>query len=478
MISRLKLNRRSKVKLSEILLMTHSSIYFKVFTILFLVFSVTILLLTYQLEKNIEDKHIEMVKNELESIASMAAVTINGDIVEKLQNPEQQESDEYNSLKRQLRRMIESNSNIQDAYIMRKGENNNELYFIVNGDTTDVVEFNEAYNIENVPDMLSGFIKPSVDKEFTTDKWGVTLSGYAPVRNSQGQVVAIIGIDFDANNIKSGIYQRREFMIAYSVMSMLIMLIISMVLAKRIVSRINKLKMAIENTLEKDYGIYLGMESNDEIQILTSRVNNLIKKVTKEREKLFISVITALINALELRDAYTHGHSAEVADIVKDIMMELDLDANNRFNITFAAVLHDIGKIGISDTILNKPGRLTEEEFNLIKEHPTLGAKILEAIPALQQIKEIVKHHHERYDGGGYPDRIKGQDIELGARVIAVADSFQAMISDRPYRNGMTQEAAMQELERNKGTQFDPEIVDIFLNICRSKEYKRSTEDF
>ncbi|WP_371367292.1 hypothetical protein SRRS_13050 [Sporomusa rhizae] len=472
MISKLKLNKRSRSKLSQILLMTHSSLYYKVFTILFLVFSVTVLLLTYHLEKNIEVKHIDMVKNELVSIASIAAVTINGDAVEKLQNPEQQISDEYNSLQEQFRRMIEANSNIQDIYIMRKGENNNELYFVVNGNPAGIVEFNEAYSIENAPDMLSGFTKPSADREFTTDKWGVTLSGYAPVRNSQGQVVAIVGIDFDANHIKSGIYQRREFMITYSVMSMLIMLIISMVLAKRIVSRINKLKMTIENTLEKDYGIYLGIESHDEIQILASRVNNLIKRVTKEREKLFMSVITALINTLELRDAYTHGHSAEVADIVKDIMMELDLDANNRFNITFAAVLHDIGKIGISDTILNKPGRLTEEEFNLIKEHPTLGAKILEAIPALQQIKEIVKHHHERYDGGGYPDRIKGLDIELGARVIAVADSFQAMISDRPYRSGMTQAAAMQELERNKGTQFDPEIVDIFLRICKNKEYK------
>jgi len=111
-------------------------------------------------------------------------------------------------------------------------------------------------------------------------------------------------------------------------------------------------------------------------------------------------------------------------------------------------------------------------EFDIIRQHPVIGAKILEGIPSLNQIRKIVKHHHERYDGRGYPGGVVGQDISFGSRIIAVADSFQAMISDRPYRQGMTQAAAMEELKRNKATQFDPEIVDVFLEICETKKYK------
>lgn len=453
--------------------LAHTSLYIKVVFILFIVFSITILALTYQLEKNMQEQHIDLVKNELKSIASIVAASIDGDAVASWHNPEQQQTEQYIAIKRALVNVREANSDIQDIYIMRKGLIDRTLVFLLDVyEGEDAAAFNELYDSQASPDMLIGFEKTSVDRDFTTDKWGTTLSGYAPIKNSLGVTVAIVGIDFDANDIQAGIGQRREKILIYSFVSMLSMLFISLILAKSIVARLNRVQRAVDIILEDESHTHQFYKGKDEVNLLAFRVNNLIKKVAVEKEQILIAIIMTLVNTLEVRDEYTHGHSAEVAVIATDIMEEINLDMEERFTINFAALLHDIGKIGIADTILNKTGKLTDDQFAVIRQHPVIGGKILEAIPSLQQIQEIVRHHHERYDGKGYPDRLVGQDISLGARIIAVADSFQAMISDRPYRQGMSQVAAMAELERNKGTQFDPEIVDVFLKICRSKKYK------
>ncbi|CQR72700.1 HD-GYP domain [Sporomusa ovata] len=438
---------------------------------MFLVFTVTVLALTYQLEKNIADSHIELVKDELKSIAAITAVSINGDFVDDLREPEQQKTEQYMAIKRFFAQLMEANQKINDIYIMRKGATNKELVFLVDADP-DPAEFDELYDAEVAPEMISGFSRPAVDAEFTTDKWGMTLSGYAPVKNSRGETVAIIGIDYDARSIQDGIGQRQKQILLYSLVSMVIMLFISLILAKSIISRLNRVKRAVDIILEDERHTTQFYKEKDEVNLLASRVNKLIQKFTVEKEQILISIIMTLVNTLEVRDQYTHGHSTEVALMATDIMDKLNMDTEEKFMINFAALLHDIGKIGIKDTVLNKTGKLTDAESNIIKQHTVIGAKILEEIPSLNQIQQIVKHHHERYDGRGYPSGLAGQDIFLGSRIIAVADSFQAMISDRPYRKGMSQAVAMEELERNKGTQFDPEIVDVFLEICRAKKYK------
>ncbi len=465
-----KLNRRSINKWNPI----HSSLYIKLVVILFLVFTITVLGLTYQLERNLEETHLNLVQNELKSIAAIAAVSIDGDVVAGWRKPEQQQTQEYMAIKKFLANFKEANDSIQDIYIMRKGAAERALVFILEIDESeDAAGFNELYDSAGAPDMLTGFERPAVDKEFATDKWGITLSGYAPIKNSQGETVAIVGIDFDAQSIQDGIAERREQMLLYSGIGMLIMLGVSLILAKSIVSRLKQVKVAVDTVLEDEAGTHHYYREKDEVNLLAHRVNRLIKKVAVEKEQILVSIIMTLVNTLEVRDEYTHGHSTEVAVIATDIMTALKIDTEERFMINFAALLHDIGKIGIADTILNKKGKLTEEEFDAIKQHPVMGAKILAGIPSLNQIAEIVKYHHERYDGGGYPNGLSGAEISLGARIIAVADSFQAMISDRPYRKGMSQQAAMEEMERNKGTQFDPEIIEVFLKICQSKNYKQ-----
>jgi len=443
----------------------------------FLIFAVILLGISYQLEKHMRVTHIEVVKDELRSITAITAFHVNGDIVEQLQYPEQEESDEYDSIKKTLLRVMNENKKIHDIYVMRKSENKEELVFVVDvAEMEEHAALGELYDIALAPDMLQGFIQPSVDADFTNDKWGQTLSGYAPIRNSKGEVVAILGIDFDANGIKTEFEHRTTHILFDAALGMCFMLLISLLMTQKLVGRLNNIKYAIDMLLEEKLNVSVHDTGEDEIKVLASRVNKLIKKLVMDKEQMFMGSITGLINALEAKDLYTYGHSSEVSDIANDIMKELQIDPDEQFVISFAAVLHDIGKIGIPDHIIHKTTELSDEEFAIIRQHPVIGEKILEGIPSLDKIRYIVRHHHERYDGTGYPDRLVGESILLGARVITVADSFQAMISDRPYRKGMSQEVAVEELEKNKGTQFDPHIVNAFLSICRRKQYKKEAK--
>ena len=192
-----------------------------------------------------------------------------------------------------------------------------------------------------------------------------------------------------------------------------------------------------------------------------------LDKRKKNIEEMSLQLMQMLSTTIEAKDEYTKGHSHRVAEYSVLIARELGWNEKELSNLKNAAHLHDIGKIAIPDTILNKPSKLSEEEFSIIKEHTIIGANILKNISLIDHVQEIVRNHHERYDGNGYPDGLKGKEIPLHARIVAVADSYDAMSSQRIYRNQLPPEKIIQELENNKGTQFDPEITDIFLNLLR-----------
>jgi hypothetical protein len=186
--------------------------------------------------------------------------------------------------------------------------------------------------------------------------------------------------------------------------------------------------------------------------------------VAKQRDE-FVGTITALARAVEVRDQYTADHTQRVTDYSLMLAEELKLSAAERYHIQIGTPLHDIGKIGVEDAILRKPGRLTSDEFEQMKLHTLKGAAILETIPALQPVIPIVRSHHERWDGTGYPDRLANEGISQMARIVAVADAFDAMTSDRPYRTAMPVEAAFTELFTKAGSHFDPTIVQAFLRL-------------
>lgn len=180
---------------------------------------------------------------------------------------------------------------------------------------------------------------------------------------------------------------------------------------------------------------------------------------------LYLHTIQSLAAAIDAKDSYTHGHSRRVMKYAVAIAREMGLDETELHTLRHTALLHDIGKIGISESILQKPGKLTDEEFHFIQGHPVMGAHILESIEFLREVRMQMKHHHEKFDGKGYPDGLKGDQIPRGARIISVADTYDAMTSTRPYRKGLAHEVALEEIKRCSGTQFDPAVVDAFVRV-------------
>jgi response regulator RpfG family c-di-GMP phosphodiesterase len=201
-------------------------------------------------------------------------------------------------------------------------------------------------------------------------------------------------------------------------------------------------------------------------------INNQIKGI--KLQESYFATVKSLALALDAKDRYTAGHSESVQRYSVSIAGQLGLSPEETANIERAGALHDIGKIGIPDTIINKPGRLTDEEFEKIKEHPAIGEQMILPIPFLNSARGIIRHHHERYDGRGYPDGIQGNEIELGARIMAVADTFDAMTSDRSYRQASSAEEARAELNRCRGSQFDPTVVDAFEALMKKGGHEKS----
>jgi len=169
--------------------------------------------------------------------------------------------------------------------------------------------------------------------------------------------------------------------------------------------------------------------------------------------------------AIELKDIYTAGHSYRVAEISELIARFLQMDEGESLYIHIAGHLHDIGKIGIPDGILLKTGQLSNPEYEIIQSHPMIGSKIFERVTGLEEMAVIIRHHHERFDGKGYPDELKGDDIPLGAAIIAIADAFDAMTTPRSYRTGMSPRHAVAEIYANRGKQFNPFVAKIFFVI-------------
>ncbi len=210
---------------------------------------------------------------------------------------------------------------------------------------------------------------------------------------------------------------------------------------------------------------------------LSSRLRDMdasmIARLQRKNEQLrqsYLDTITAVANAIEARDPYTRGHTERVTTIAKAIARRMGWDEERLSSLQVGALLHDVGKLGVADAILLKPGPLTDAEYAEIKIHPEVGRRVLHGISYLESAIPGVLHHHERYDGQGYPDRLAGQDIPLAGRILAVADAFDAMTSDRPYRRAMSPQTAIAELKREAGAQFDPEVVAAFMRAWQGSD--------
>jgi putative nucleotidyltransferase with HDIG domain len=195
-------------------------------------------------------------------------------------------------------------------------------------------------------------------------------------------------------------------------------------------------------------------------------------RLFRDLQDTYLATVRVLVSTIEAKDPYTHGHTERVAQYSVGIAKAMDFSQDEIQTIQLGAFLHDIGKLHTSDSILHKPGALTDEEWRLVKAHPVRGAQMLQGVKFLEKASDLVRHHHERVDGKGYPDGLRGDEITIGAKIVNVADAFDAMTTDRPYRAGLTMEQAIAQFEEKAGTQFAAEVVEVMVRCLRNGTIK------
>ena len=235
---------------------------------------------------------------------------------------------------------------------------------------------------------------------------------------------------------------------------------------------LEEVRIVVDRTLEKRRLVLENRAYQQELEIKVEERTRELREKKQEVERLYgelqesyESTLQALVTALDFRDNETHGHSWRVVEYAMLVACKLGLEEPELTWVRRGAILHDVGKIGVSDAILRKPGKLDTEEWEEMKKHPEMGYRMLQHIKFLEPALGIVLSHQERWDGGGYPRGLEGEEIPLGARIFAVVDTFDAMTSDRPYRPALSIEKAVEEVRTFAGTQFDPTVADAFLSI-------------
>lgn len=210
-----------------------------------------------------------------------------------------------------------------------------------------------------------------------------------------------------------------------------------------------------------------GIKSISQVNII-KHINEELKDTYEKLENAYMESIETLRQTVDAKDSYTRGHSDRVSEYACLLGSELHLSPEDMRTLKIGGLFHDIGKIGVPDSILLKPGKLTDDEYSEIKNHPLIGAHILSTATIFKDLLPIVKHHHERYDGKGYPSQLAGEDIPYLARITAIADTFDAMTSRRPYRNALELDFVINEFERCSGTQFDPKLAPVWIDIIKN----------
>lgn len=418
------------------------------------------------------------LKLRMVGMARIMSIKIDGDKLESIK-PERSSEDSpvFQEIKQSLLKLKNTSPLIDSVYTMVKSDTPDIWLFLVDsGDVRKALaRCGEAYDVSNFPEMRVAFDGPSVDNRFTQDKWGIFQSAYAPIYNKDGKAVAIIALDVKAESILAMRSFLTQTFLGILILGILISLFLGWFFSRSITRPIDSLMLGVRELGKGNLKHKVAVRSRDELSELAKAFNQMSDELMQEKAKLqryYIETIKSLIRALEAKDKYTSGHSERVAHYAIHIARRLGLPEKDIRLLEEVATLHDIGKIGIPAEILNKNGPLTKNEQDVVKQHPTVGEEILKPIEFLEPGLSAVRDHHERQDGSGYPHGIKGGLISIFAAIAAVADSYDAMTSDRPYRKALTKEEAISILEKNKGTQFDAEVVDAFVAYLESQKPK------
>ena len=384
----------------------------KYFAVLMIISLLLIVFGGIHIYNKIYDYLIDNLGNEAVTIAKATSSLINSS--SKMFFSEDNISPEfYFGVKQHLINTLNHNKNLLYIYYLH----NNQGTFQKVVDTKDT-PINIEYLIGEIAYNTYILNKESFDQHLQVNKGNTFLNAFAPVEINK-KIIGLVGVEIRAQKI------------------------------------INETKRI------KSYLLINGLL----LSLLLTFTNYKFAQIIVSRNQLYLGSINSLLDSINAKDNYTLQHSLNVSYYSSLIAKEFGFSKRDVIRIENIAKLHDIGKIGIKDAILNKVGPLSDIEYETIKQHPLIGAQILSHLSKSNQFLSIVRSHHERFDGNGYPFGLKGEDIPLEARIVSVADTFDAMTTKRPYRPALSYEVAVQELVKNKGSQFDPEVVDAFIRI-------------
>lgn len=380
----------------------------------------------------------------------------------------------YKEIKAVLQQIRDIDPLVDSVYTMvQTGKENIWMFVVDAGDRMGRTAYcGERYDISRFPEMQKAFQAPSVDKELTVDKWGVWLSSYSPIYDRQGRAVAIVGLDVSAKSIQRMQSLLYRGLFAVCAIGIILSLLISWLLAKGIVGPLRDLINSVKEVERGNFRQKVKVGRDGEIQQLASAFNKMTDSIQETQTKLqryYLETIKALATALETKDPYTRGHAERVKKYAVDIARRLGFPEDNIELLEDICILHDIGKIGIPERILTKPSALNPEEWEIVKRHPAIGEEILKPIEFLRPVLFVVSNHHERPDGKGYPRGLTADEIPLLAAIVSVADAFDAMTSDRPYRKAFTKEQAIDILKEHKGRQFNSEVVEVLVSLLKEQ---------
>ena len=372
-------------------------------------------------------------------------------------------------------------------------KNNGFVYCIGNDDNINVnSSLGQSIDVEPsrhpaIRRILSGIYSPTEYEVYDDPNGGLLYIGYLPV-DINGTIRFVVCVEYDWSSFHKTLTENAILMILLG-MFVLTVLCAALLgfLRKRVITPITEMQRSVRNYMveKNSAGVIRDMKNvpaNNELGLfakdvsdLTVEIDDYISEIQTSHEalkKLTYEVMDALAKAIDAKDEYTNGHSERVAIYSRMIATDLGLSEEDQEKVYNMGLLHDIGKIGIPKSIISKTTKLTEEEFELVQSHPILGYDILEKIHSEPELAFAARWHHENYDGTGYPDGKKGEEIPFLVRIIAVADSYDAMTSNRSYRKYLPQDVARAEIEKNIGTQFDPGVAKCMLAIIDSdKQY-------
>lgn len=449
------------------------SFRWKITLFLVLSFTALILFLAAVIYPRAIEEQLEGLRQKVAAIASTGALTIDGEAHQNIPaDPSAANQPAYQELQSRLQHIWGANPGVRYVWTMVPGRKPGETIFVgdVGGNSPHP---GLRYDASHIPGLLNGFKTPSSDFFPVKDPWGVSLSGYAPIHNKAGHVVAILGVDVYGKQLHQFQQEFQRFLGFSLGLGILLALLIGSILGRWIAQPLNHLIQGMRQLQRGTLSQELVVKTNDEFEEAASTFNRMSAALRRARDELrdsFIHAIKSLMSALEAKDPYTRGHSVSVTQYATEIARAMGKTPEEIETIHRLAVLHDIGKIGIHDNILQKPGPFTEDERRLMQHHPEIGAKILAPLGFTPEELALILHHHEREDGQGYPKQLGGANIPDLVAIVSVADAFDAMTSPRPYRRAITPAEALAELKRQSGTQFRPAMVEALASVLQQRQ--------